>query len=174
MKETPIYNCPLCDGEFMAKERVDNCCPHCGIELKHERINIRLGDKKKLGYRYVLARPNSESSRNIIASRQPPAVEESESEEGEMISKVGEWPKIYLVKQGEQVEPGKMQGGEYLLIFGEEVHIGWIYCPKCLHKLFQNMAVTTRIDQEQHCRRCKALVRVRCNPDPRQHRIVYT
>lgn len=143
------YNCPACEGIFVTSEVKTNGgkCPHCDTPVKTERMHHK--GHRGFYYTYILdAKAKLEQARPKKVIR--PTIRPIETTNEKLISQPGAIPKIYQI------------GGErkYKVLYIDQIKTGWLYCPGCSHKMFQNTRVQSPVGVEQshRCRRpeCKA------------------
>ncbi len=152
MKKTPnLYPCPACGVEFTAVQaRTNNkSCPACNVPVEPRRK--RHPDHKGFYYIYVLADPQSDKLKDLQAKiRKPPL---KSKHPGKLISGSGVSPEVYQID-------GKR---EYEVIYRDKVYTGWLYCPGCNRKMFQNTRVMSpvHVEQSHKCRnnQCGAIVK---------------
>ncbi len=167
------YTCPACGVGFNANERKGkkkNLCPHCLVELRFEQTEKagQVGEHGVKGVKYtpVIVDPNSPEMQQVHASRSVPVAQENK-EKGKLVSELGEMPRVYLLDNGKLADNGSGLRLErkYKIIYINQIHAGWIYCPGCANKLFQNQTIQSPPGGFEHshkCRnnRCKATVGV--------------
>lgn len=158
-KPPPQYKCPACEEFFIAKDRVKGACPYCLVDLRSVRESRKNG--KGFSYEFVIADPQQPELISLQKSQAklPPKAKE----EGRMVTLPGENPEIYCLDEGESMEDGRIENRKFKIKYTNRIHQGWIYCPGCIQKLFQNTAFRTgEFGHEHKCRnrKCKAIVTV--------------
>lgn len=160
-KIPPSYLCPACGKLFIAKERVKKACPHCLVVLKS--VQTKTEGKRGFHYHFIIADPDQPEATDLHKEQMAPPVKGEI--EGDLVTDPGENPAIYLLDDGQQAgdESQRRVGRKYLMRYVNRIYTGWIYCPGCYNKLFQNTAVQSGPFGHEHMcrnRKCKALVRV--------------
>lgn len=68
--------------------------------------------------------------------------------EGRLLTELGANPEILLLSTN-----------RYKVIYRMEIPTGWMYCPNCNRRMFQNMVLNSiHIEQEHKCDGCDAIV----------------
>lgn len=150
----PNFACPACGHEF--NKKAHKRCPNCNVELK----NLNVIDEAKVRGKHmqitVVADPQSPEVVAIHeAKNKPPSV--AEAREGKLISDPGEVPEIYDLGEHQVTNRhgGKRTVHRYRCEWNGIVYTGWVYCPGCWRKLFQNQMIDTgSVVQEYQCKHC--------------------
>lgn len=151
------FKCPACEYEF--EKKAHKRCPNCKVELK----NINVVDPVRKSGRHrrftVVADPNAPEVKAVHAAKnKPPSVEEGK--EGVLISSPGDVPEVYDLGE---VSVTNRHGGtrtvhKYRCEWNGIVYTGWVYCPGCWRKLYQNQMIDTgTLVQEYQCKDCHAI-----------------
>ncbi len=149
-KEPNKYPCPNCNVEFTAAQaRLNNkSCPHCNVPVEARRNRHK--EHRGFYYTFVLSDRPPDKTKTIESPKVPPKKKKSR---GRLLSRPGERPEIYQI--GEE--------RKYEVVYRDQIITGWLYCPGCWHKMFQNTRAISpvHLEQEHKCRRqeCKALVK---------------
>ncbi len=157
-----IYQCPACGGEFEPKQKKRGRCPHCEVKLKS--VRHRKEEGSGFYYEYLIA---DESDPNLAVLKEKKGavkIDWDERQYGRRITDISEQPQIFIEEEGE-VNGQMRTGARYNVVFTNRVHLGWIYCPGCMRKLFQNTTLQSGAFNHEHkCRngQCKSTVVVIC------------
>lgn len=136
------YTCPACEKGF--DTRNGKACPHCGVEIRLDQVR---GKNNKIIWEAQLVEPAQ-------AEPEPPA-----QEEGQRLTQDGEIPEIWYMGKREMAnQGGKKQVDFYRVTYRGIIYTGWVYCPKCWRKMFQNTTMDSGwVGQEHFCRSCQTL-----------------
>lgn len=136
-----MANCPACQHDF--KHLHNGACPRCMVKL--ERVGYAKNGVKS--YEYAVIEDNKE-----ILSRAKAIATEVTSDDvtGVKLSRPGERPEVYLVSVRER---------KYSVVYKECFSTGWMYCPACAAKMFQNIVIDSGEFKQSHkCQKCHAIV----------------
>jgi hypothetical protein len=137
--------CPACYQEIKI---IKGACSHCGIAV--ERLSWSEGNQRKYG----VALADDKSVYTIDGE----AVSGSASPGGNMVlmNTLDSNPRVYLVANGIR--------DTFQLEFRGVIPRGFIYCPNCHSKLFQNITASSSSMQHHRCNRCKCDIRLIFQP----------
>jgi ssDNA-binding Zn-finger/Zn-ribbon topoisomerase 1 len=141
------YICPKCEEELEKIDIEGGKCPKCKTPLKFEKV--RMG--KQFRYHLIL-----DDKPQVAPGLSSPAAQLPDRE-GVLLTAPGEVPQIFLIDDGDEGQ----RPPHYRVCYTGIIERGWVYCPACDGKMFQNYYLDTGqgdAGQGHKCQHCGALV----------------